>query len=568
MSGRESRAERPEDAIKALWDRFESTGDSHVLEHLISLLQEAVSASDDADATDRFATLSNLSVALLRRADLTELIEDLDEAITLHREALASAPAHHPGRLAVLSNLGVALLRRVDRTEQIEDLNEAIRLQREALTASTSEVDVDDRMAAMSNLGATLLRRAVHTGNIEDLDEAISLQREALASTPTNHPKRIAALSNLGEALRIRFEQASDSRAILNIEQLSAFASESIQVHEQLALARERVLGENHPSTLASLNNLAALLQDQGELKKARALHERVWSFYRRTRGEDHPRTLTSLNNLAAVLQDQGELETARTFHAHILYARERTLGPDHPSTLASLNNLAAVLQDQGELKKAQALHERALLTRERILGPDHPSTLASLNNLAAVLQDQGELKKAQALHERALVTRERILGPDHPSTLASRSSLAAVLTSQGRGDLAELLYPSGLRLEEIRVTVVGDYSRPRDLVSLNRWLHSDPQLVETVKISVPQPEPESMGAVANSLLVRFPPSHIDSFSSSIIAWLRRQGDKDIRLLLTALSGVTLEVPSRVTRLPEEAVTEFSAALSDALRNR
>ncbi|MCQ8775176.1 tetratricopeptide repeat protein, partial [Streptomyces telluris] len=108
------------------------------------------------------------------------------------------------------------------------------------------------------------------------------------------------------------------------IEQLSAFAAESIQIHEQLALTRERALGENHPNTLASINNLAALLQDQGELKKARALHERVLTTYRRTLGEDHPKTLTSLNNLAAVLQDQGELETARTFYAHVLYARER----------------------------------------------------------------------------------------------------------------------------------------------------------------------------------------------------------------------------------------------------
>ncbi|WP_372504721.1 effector-associated constant component EACC1 [Streptomyces telluris] len=142
------------------------------------------------------------------------------------------------------------------------------------------------------------------------------------------------------------------------------------------------------------------------------------------------------------------------------------------------------------------------------------------------------------------------------------------MLTAQGRADLAERLYPSGLRLEEIKVTVVGDDSHPRDLVSLHRWLHSDPRLVETVRISVPQPEPESMGAVANSLLVRFPPSNITSFSTSLITWLRSRSNKDIRLLLTDLSGVTLEVPSQVIKLPEDAVADFSTALSNALRHR
>ena len=64
---------------------------------------------------------------------------------------------------------------------------------------------------------------------------------------------------------------------------------------------RRRVLGEEHPDTLTSLNNLATLLQDMGELPEARRITEQELAVCRRVLGEEHPDTLTSLNNLAQV---------------------------------------------------------------------------------------------------------------------------------------------------------------------------------------------------------------------------------------------------------------------------
>ena len=66
---------------------------------------------------------------------------------------------------------------------------------------------------------------------------------------------------------------------------------------------RRRVLGDEHPSTLTSADNLAATRWAQGDHAGARALHEEVYATLRRVLGDEHPDTLTSANNLAATRQ-------------------------------------------------------------------------------------------------------------------------------------------------------------------------------------------------------------------------------------------------------------------------
>ena len=70
----------------------------------------------------------------------------------------------------------------------------------------------------------------------------------------------------------------------------------------------KRVLGEAHPDTLMSMNNLASTLSHQGDLAGARALQEQVLEVHKRVLGEAHPDTLTSMNNLASTLWNQGDL--------------------------------------------------------------------------------------------------------------------------------------------------------------------------------------------------------------------------------------------------------------------
>ena len=59
-------------------------------------------------------------------------VEDVNEAITLHREALRLFSAPHSDRSSSLNNLATALHARFEKTGQIKDVDEAIVLYRKA----------------------------------------------------------------------------------------------------------------------------------------------------------------------------------------------------------------------------------------------------------------------------------------------------------------------------------------------------------------------------------------------------------------------------------------------------
>jgi RNA polymerase sigma factor (sigma-70 family) len=328
---------------------------------------------------------------------------DLDEVIQIARHTVSIGSAGAGEEVAALSNLGVALLRTSERTGRAADLDEATDILRRAVAIGSP--GAGEEVAALSNLGAALLRRSERTGRAADLDEATDILRRAIALSPSGSPERAAAMSSLGDALRLRLDEARGPAAADQTEQFRKFVSEAVFVYEEVVATRTRVLGADHPDTLASMNNLAAVLQDQGDLGAARQLHERVVAASRRVLGEDHIVTLASLNNLAAVLHDLRDLSTARGLHEQVVAIRRRLLGDNHPDTLASMNNLATVIQDQGELDEARVLYEQVVAIRRRLLGDNHPDTLTSMNNLVAVLQRQGALESARALQEHVLAT-------------------------------------------------------------------------------------------------------------------------------------------------------------------
>lgn len=68
---------------------------------------------------------------------------------------------------------------------------------------------------------------------------------------------------------------------------------------EQTLADRVRVLGEDHPQTLSSHNNLAVAYQAAGDLGPAIPLYEQALVGCVRVLGEDHPQTKIVRGNLA-----------------------------------------------------------------------------------------------------------------------------------------------------------------------------------------------------------------------------------------------------------------------------
>ena len=188
------------------------------------------------------------------------------------------------------------------------------------------------------------------------------------------------------------------------------------------------------------LDRAGTYLLTRGEPGPARPLLDRALTDRRRMLGDDHPHTLTSANNLARDLWALGEHERARQLDEDTLTRRRQVLGEDHPATLASGNNLATDLRALGEHERARELDEDTLIRRRRVLGEDHPDTLDSASNLAADLRALGEHERARQLDEDTLTRRRRVLGEDHPDTLLSAGNLAADLRALGEYERADQL--------------------------------------------------------------------------------------------------------------------------------
>ena len=214
-------------------------------------------------------------------------------------------------------------------------------------------------------------------------------------------------------------------------------------------------LGPDHPSTLASRNNLAGAYQDVGRLDEAIALFEQNLEDSTRILGPHRPDTLTSRNNLAYVYRDAGRLQDAIALYEQNLEDHTRILGPHRPDTLTSRNNLAYAYKAASRLDEAIALYEQNLEDHTRILGPHHPSTLTTRNNLAGAYRAASRLDEAIALYEQNLEDRTHILGPHHPSTLTSRHNLACAYLDAGRLQDAIALYEQNL---EDRTHILGPH--------------------------------------------------------------------------------------------------------------
>lgn len=171
---------------------------------------------------------------------------------------------------------------------------------------------------------------------------------------------------------------------------------------------RRRTFGDRHPNTLASINNLAVLLQQQGHFDRAAQLFEEVVSTRKEVLGEAHPDTLTALNNLAGNFKATEQLDAAKKLYVETLEQRGLMLGSKHPNTLATINNLAVVYNGQGKWEQAFELYKEGISASEEVLGMHHPNTLNAKSNAGNLALRRGG----------------EVLGNLHPDTATNYAQL------------------------------------------------------------------------------------------------------------------------------------------------
>jgi CHAT domain-containing protein len=214
-------------------------------------------------------------------------MEDLEEAIACHREALDIHPSLHPDRYVSLGGLANAVSIRFQQLGKMQDLEEAITCLRQAL--DLCPLGHPNRSLSLHALASAVYTRFGQLGKMEDLEEAITIHHEVLELRPPGHPLRSSCLNNLAMALGTRFEQ------IGNMEDLE----EAITYHRQSL----DLCPPGHPHRSTSLRGVAATLSTRfqqlgmiADLEEAVKLHSKAYSIL----PSSHPNHATTMSMLAS----------------------------------------------------------------------------------------------------------------------------------------------------------------------------------------------------------------------------------------------------------------------------
>ncbi|RYP78486.1 hypothetical protein DL771_000439 [Monosporascus sp. 5C6A] len=282
---------------------------------------------------------------------------------------------------------------------------------------------------------------------------------------------------------------------------------EAEDIFLQLIGTRKSLLGQEHPSTLASMGNLASTFWSQERCKEAEELVVQVMEIQKRVLGHEHPSTLTNMANAALTFMNQGRLQEAKKLIVQAVETFERVFGREDPSTLTCISFLARIYSYQGQWQKAQELEMQVVEMRKKVFGQEHPDTLTSMADLASTYENQGRWKEAEELEVQVMEIRKKVLGQEHSDTLTSMANLASTYGNQGRWKEAEKLEVEVIDTQR-RVL---EQEHPDTLTSIanltsmyrnqGRWKEAEElfiQMIETQKRVLGQEHPFTLNSMAN----------------------------------------------------------------------
>jgi tetratricopeptide (TPR) repeat protein len=312
--------------------------------------------------------------------------------------------------------------------------------------------------------------RAINDFLLNDLLSQAGAATQARAETKPDPDLKVrTALDRAATRIEGRFEtqplvEASIHTTIANAYRELGLLAEAERHYGRSLDTRRRALGEEHPDTLSSYNNLGQHYREQGKYAQAEQILTRVMDTRRRILGDEHPDTLITMANVGLVHHEQGKYAEAEPILTRVLEAEKRLRGEDDPETLISMLNLAKLYGDVGKLAQAEALLNSTIQLGRRRLGEEHPHVLRALNNLAAVFYSQGKYVEAEPVFSSLVEVKKRILGDEHPETLTGINNLAVLYRQLGKHAEAESLL---VRLVEVQRRVLGD-EHPNQLASLS----------------------------------------------------------------------------------------------------
>lgn len=416
------------------------------------------------------------------------------------------------GMAAVFVVLVAGIVASTSQAIRANRAGELARAERDRATAAEQSATRQRDLALSAEQAATRERNRALAEKQRADDEAATakavnnfLQQDLLAQASANKQARPGSRSDPDLKVRTALEraaagiqgkfakqplvEASIRETIgMTYRDLGLYGEAQPQLETALDL-RRRLLGADHPDTLASMGDLAVLYRDQSKLARAEALLTEILNTQYRVLGEDKEETLESAHELAQVYNEEGKQAQAERLLTKTLAARRRVLGENHPDTVLSMNTLGSFYQERGKYGDAERLETKALAVQRRVLGEEHPETLDTMNSLALLYNTEGKYADAEPLYEESLAIKRRVLGEEHADTLLTMNNLASLYRVEAKYAQAEQLQTKAF---EIQRRVLGE-THEETLVSMNnlavlyqdegKYAQAEPLLIKSLEI-------------------------------------------------------------------------------------
>ena len=249
-----------------------------------------------------------------------------------------------------------------------------------------------------------------------------------------------AALDLESRSARNPLALADTNARLVNVLYKRQKYVEAVPVAEAAVKLRQEALGPRHADTATSLDDLGAILLQNGEVAGAEAKMREALAIRREVLGPDDPQLSTSLNNVGFVLQEKGDVDQAQAMFLESLAIDRRRLGNDHPEVAIKLVNLARLNNNRNNKEAAEPFAREAVAIRRKVLGNEHPGLVNALDQLSSAVELR-EPAEAERLSREALAISTRAYGANHRETARLQNNLGFILYKQGEYQEAVTLY-------------------------------------------------------------------------------------------------------------------------------
>jgi tetratricopeptide (TPR) repeat protein len=455
---------------------------------------------------------------LMKIAELLVLKKDLNDAMDACSQALGirtrlyGASVNHGEIVDSLYLMGRIRVKTGEGVEALKLLEDAIRMQatveregggssaessESASRGLASHLDLKQVVANINGSHSSLKTASIIEDYCRLLGDGSDSDEKLLMYGKCVEIRRII----LGE----EDETVADSLAVMGdiLFQRKQFA-ESMELQRVARTVKVKICGENHPSSILSLNSIAKCLKALGRLDEARSMFEQCVISTRRLYGNKNFSSSVALFELSRMLQLVEEYDTAITMaeqaleirldvenhldgkpcpaygssspqyylcqlyqllgelcralndaeHAKVYFLKSRNLnrdaldGLESDEGIAALLGLAWALEALGHRDEAAALSPDIKRCTQRVYASKDALFVKELNDMGKILRSRGKYAEALIYFTRALSIGRVIHGQEHINTVDSLEGLAWLLEVQGKSAEASKLHGevAGLR--------------------------------------------------------------------------------------------------------------------------